>query len=65
VSLWILKSLRIRKVYLFIQKDGVEDTYIEWASFNYKKTKTEIIQDAIDKAEEKDITYKKYLSRQS
>lgn len=44
---------------------GAENNYIEWASFNYKKTKTEIIQDSIDKILEKDITYKKYLSRQS
>lgn len=42
-----------------------EDNYINWASFNYKKSKTEIIQEAIDKIAEKDITYRKYLSRQS
>jgi hypothetical protein len=44
---------------------GAGDNYINWASFNYKKTKTEIIQEGIDKMIEKDITYKKYLSRQS
>lgn len=42
-----------------------EDNYISWASFNYKKSKTEVVQEAIDKTAEKDITYKKYLSRQS
>ena len=42
-----------------------EDEYISWASFNYKISKTEIIQQAVDKVAEKDITYKKYLSRQS
>lgn len=44
---------------------GTEDSYISWAAFNYKKTKTEVIQEAIDKAMEKDSVYKKYLERQS
>ena len=44
---------------------GDQDSYISWASFNYKKTKTEIIQEAIDSVIEKDIVYKKYLDRQS
>ncbi len=44
---------------------GVQNNYIEWAAFNYKRTKTEIIQEAIDKISEKDIVYKKYLSKQS
>jgi len=44
---------------------GAEDTYLSWAAFNYKKTKTEIIQEAIDKMIEKDPVYKKYLERQS
>ncbi len=44
---------------------GAEDNYISWAAFNYKKTKTEIIQEAIDKMIEKDPVYKKYLERQS
>lgn len=44
---------------------GTEDSYISWSSFNYKKTQTEIIQEAIDKMVEEDIVYKKYLSRQS
>ncbi|MBN1168549.1 hypothetical protein JXA63_01525 [Candidatus Woesebacteria bacterium] len=42
-----------------------EDNYINWASFNYKKSKTEVIQESIDKIAEKDISYKKYLSRQT
>jgi len=44
---------------------GAEDSYISWAAFNYKKTKTEIIQEAIDKMMERDSVYKKYLERQS
>lgn len=44
---------------------GAEDSYVSWAAFNYKKTKTEIIQEAIDKMIEKDFVYKKYLERQS
>jgi len=44
---------------------GAEDSYISWAAFNNKKTKTEIIQVAIDQMAERDTSYKKYLSRQS
>lgn len=41
------------------------DNYISWASFHYKKTKTEIIHDAVDKTSKNDLAYKNYLSRQS
>jgi hypothetical protein len=44
---------------------GAEDSYVNWAAFNYKRTKTEIIQEAIDRMMEKDPVYKKYLERQS
>ena len=44
---------------------GAQDSYISWAAFNYKKTKTDIIQEAVDKMVEKDTVYRKYLSRQS
>lgn len=42
-----------------------QDTYINWASFYYRKTKTEVIQEAIDKLAERDSSFKKYLSRQT
>ncbi len=44
---------------------GAEDRYLNWAVFNHKRTKTEIIQEAIDRMMEKDLVYRKYLERQS
>jgi hypothetical protein len=44
---------------------GAQENYISWASFNYKKTKTDIIHESIDRMIEKDPVYKKYLERQS
>lgn len=44
---------------------GSQDSYVSWASYHYKKTKTDVIQEAIDKMAEKDIAFKRYLSRQS
>lgn len=38
-----------------------QDSYIQWASFNYKKSKTEIIQEAINEKMEKDKDFEKYL----
>lgn len=37
------------------------DSYIEWAAFHYKRSKTEIIQDAINEKMEKDQYYEQYL----
>lgn len=42
---------------------STQDGYISWAAYFYDKTKTEIIQDAIEKKAEKDATYKKHLSQ--
>ena len=44
---------------------GAINNYINWASFYYKKTKTDIIHEAVEKAAERDSLYKKYLSKQS
>jgi len=38
------------------------DNYIEWAAFTYKKSKTEIIKNAIEKKIKKDKRYQKYLN---
>lgn len=37
------------------------DSYIQWSAFNYKKSKTEIIQEAIDEKMQKDKNFEKYL----
>ena len=38
-----------------------QDSYIQWAAFNYKKSKTEIIQESINEKMEKDKAFEKYL----
>lgn len=38
-----------------------QDSFVEWASFQYKKSKTEIIQDAIGEKLERDNQFEKYL----
>lgn len=38
-----------------------QDSYIQWSAYNYKKSKTEIIQEAIDEKMEKDKSFEKYL----
>lgn len=43
---------------------STQDTYIRWVAHNFRKTKTEIIQEAIDHIAEKDAAYKKYIARQ-
>jgi len=44
---------------------GSQDSYLNWAAFTYKKSKTEIIHDTLDKFQEKDQSYQKYLSDES
>ncbi len=45
--------------------NGAQENYVSWAAFNYKKSKTEIIQDSINKASQNDGSYQKYLNKQS
>ena len=42
---------------------GYLNNYLSWASFFYKKTKTDLIHECVGKTLEKDSHYKKYLSR--
>lgn len=44
---------------------GSQHSFINWASFYYKKTKTDVIHEAIEEMSEKDSLYKKFLSKQS
>ena len=44
---------------------GYLNSYLSWASFYYKKTKTDLIHEAVENILEKDSQYKKYLSKQS
>lgn len=44
---------------------GSLNNYINWASFNYQKTKTELIHKAIEKMLENDSLYKKYLLKEN
>lgn len=44
---------------------GSQYNYINWASYYYKKTKTDIIHEAVEEIAENDSLYKKYLSKQS
>lgn len=41
---------------------GHLNNYLSWASFFYKKTKTDLIHEAVENALEKDNQYRKYLS---
>lgn len=38
-----------------------QDNYIQWSAFNYKRSKTEIIQEAINEKMEKDKEFERYL----
>lgn len=44
--------------------DKKQDNYLEWASYTYDKSKSDLIREAIDNFIEKDERYKKYLGPQ-
>ncbi len=41
--------------------DGIEREYLDWAQFNYKKSRTEVIRDSIKKSINTDEDYQEYL----
>lgn len=41
------------------------NNYLNWASYNYKKTKTDVIHEAIDNAMEKDSAYKNLMTKKT
>ena len=41
---------------------GILSNYLNWASFYYNKTKTNLIHEAVETMSEKDSQYKRYLS---
>lgn len=41
-----------------------QDQYLQWSAFHYKKTKTEIIHESIDKMSLSDSVYRNFLSKQ-
>jgi nucleoside 2-deoxyribosyltransferase len=53
------------KVRFNLVMDKHQDNYLEWAAYNYKKSKTEIIKNALDTQREKDQKYQEYLDSQS
>lgn len=41
------------------------NNYLNWASYNYKKTKTDVIHEALDHAIEKDMGYKNLMTKKT
>lgn len=41
--------------------DGIEREYLDWAQYNYKKSRTEVIRGSIRKTIDKDEEYQRYL----
>ncbi len=61
---FLLKNSSKSKIRFQIVLDKPQHNYIEWASFKYKKNKSEIIKRSIDTTAEKDEEYQKHLINQ-
>lgn len=59
---FLSKNSSKAKVRFQIVLDRAQHDFIEWASFRYKRNKSDIIKDAIDKKSSDDSEYQKYLS---
>lgn len=61
---FLRKNSSKSKIRFQIVLDKPQHNYIEWASFKYKKNKSEVIKKSIDSTAEKDEEYRQHLVNQ-